>query len=62
MSMGIVIGETFLQAEFEYRRERAMMQFNRRPRRQRRQKRPHLPTPLGWRSWGQPHNGRPAVS
>lgn len=59
MSMSVLLGGTFIQAELDYRRERAMQQYHRRPRRQRRR---HARRPLGWGSWGQPHNTRPAVS
>ena len=59
MSMGGLIGETFIQSELEARRERAMQQYHRRPRR-------HPKRRLGWpfkrRTWGQRHHGRPAVS
>ncbi len=58
MTIGGLIGETFIQNEVEFRRERTMQQYNRRPHRH--QKR-HVAWPFA-RHPGEKHQSHPAVS
>ena len=58
MSMSGLVGETFIQSELDYHRERAMQQYNRRHHRQHKW---HLAWPLTRQQPGQ-HHRRPAVS
>ena len=62
MSMGSLLGETFIQSELDARRERTMQQYARHPRRHHKR---HLHWPFGRSSSrnGLPvRNRRPAVS
>ena len=60
MTIGGLIGETFIQTEVDFRRERAMQQYNRRPHRHHRR---HPAWHFHRHAAGQPHPGTtPAVS
>jgi hypothetical protein len=59
MSMSGMVGETFVQSEVEFRRERAMQQYNRRPSRHHKR---HLAWPFGRQPSGPARVNRPAVS
>ncbi len=59
MSMSGLIGETFIQSELEFRRERAMQQYHRRPRRHRKR---HLAWPFAQHAFARRRSSRPAVS
>lgn len=59
MSMGGLIGETFLQSELEFRRERAMQQYHRRPRRHHKR---HLAWPFARHPASRRRHSSPAVS
>jgi hypothetical protein len=58
MTMSGLIAETFIQSEVEFHRERAMQQYNRRPRQHHRR---HLAWPFA-RHTPAPAQHRPAVS
>lgn len=58
MMMGALIAQTFIQSELDYRRERAMQQYNRRPRRHHER---HAAWPFA-RHTPARHHHRPAVS
>jgi hypothetical protein len=59
MSMTGLIGETFNQSEVEFRRERAMQQYNRRPGRHHKR---HLAWPFARHTSAQHSSSKPAVS
>lgn len=59
MYMSGLIGETFIQSEIEFRRERAMQQYHRQPSRHHKR---HLVWPFAHHTSNQRHSSRPAVS
>lgn len=59
MSLSGLIGETFIQSELDYRRERAMHQYSRHTRRHAKR---HLAWPFGRHPAAQRRPSRPAVS